>query len=135
MYLLDTNILSEFVRRTPSASLMEALRRRSPETLSTSCICVMELRHGAVRTQSPNALWSRIESLILKRVSVLEIRTEDAILAGDLLAHLWSIGKPIEVEDVLIAASALSRGLTVVTHNLNHFRRIPGLNVEDWLAS
>lgn len=93
----------------------------------------MELRHGAARTQNQSALWSRIESLILKRVSVLEIRTEDAVLAGDLLAHLWSIGKPIEVEDVLIGASALSRGLTVVTHNLNHFRRIPGLKVEDWL--
>jgi len=135
LYLLDTNILSEFVRKAPNARLMDALRRRMPEALSTSCICVMELRHGAVRTPSPTALWSRIESLILKRVSVLEIRTEDAILAGDLLAHLSSAGKPIGVEDVLIGATALSRGLTVVTHNVDHFRRIPGLNVEDWLAS
>ncbi len=95
----------------------------------------MELRHGAARTSSPSALWSRIENSILKRVSVFEVRAEDAILAGDLLAHLWSVGKPVEVEDVLIAASALSRGLTVVTHNVNHFRRIPGLKVEDWLAS
>ena len=135
MYLLDTNILSEFVKKTPNAGLMEALRQASPETLSTSCICVMELRHGAVRTQGSSALWNRIESQILKRVSVLEIRTEDAILAGDLLAHLWSVGKPIETEDILIGASALSRGLTVVTHNVSHFRRIPGLKVEDWLVS
>jgi tRNA(fMet)-specific endonuclease VapC len=48
---------------------------------------------------------------------------------------LWSVGKPIEAEDVLIGASVLSRGLTVVTHNVNHFRRIPGLKVEDWLTS
>jgi tRNA(fMet)-specific endonuclease VapC len=95
----------------------------------------MELRHGVVRTQGSSALWNRIESQILKRVSVLEIRTEDAILAGDLLAHLWSVGKPIETEDILIGASALSRGLTVVTHNVSHFRRIPGLKVEDWLVS
>jgi tRNA(fMet)-specific endonuclease VapC len=95
----------------------------------------MELRHGAIRTQSSGTLWGRIESQILERVSVLEIRTEDAILAGDLLAHLWSKGKPIETEDVLIGASALSRGFTVVTHNVNHFRRIPGLKVEDWLTS
>lgn len=135
MYLLDTNILSEFVRKTPNVGLTEALKRIAPETLSTSCICVMELRHGAIRTQSSGTLWGRIESQILKRVSVLEIRTEDAILAGDLLAHLWSKGKPIETEDVLIGASALSRGFTVVTHNVNHFRRIPGLKVEDWLTS
>ena len=95
----------------------------------------MELRHGAVRSPHANALWSRIESSILKHVSILEVRTDDAVLAGDLLAHLWSVGKPVEVEDVLIAASALSRGFTVVTHNVSHFRRIPGLKVEDWLAS
>jgi tRNA(fMet)-specific endonuclease VapC len=134
LYLLDTNILSELVRRKPRASLLDALRRTTPEMLSTSCICVMELRHGAVRTHGPNDLWSRIESQILARVTVLEIRVEDAILAGDVLAHLWSLGKPIETEDLLIGASALSRGLTVVTHNVSHFLRIPGLKVEDWLT-
>jgi tRNA(fMet)-specific endonuclease VapC len=135
LYLLDTNILSELVRKTPRASLIDALRRTAPEMLSTSCICAMELRHGAMRTNSPGGLWSRIESQILARLTVLDIRTEDAILAGDVLAHLWSVGKPIETEDVLIGASALSRGLTVVTHNVNRFRRIPGLKVEDWLTS
>lgn len=134
MYLLDTNILSELVKKSPNTNLMEALRRTSPETLSTSCICVMELRHGAVRTPASKTLWNRIESQILARVSVLDVRTEDAILAGDLLAHLWSVGRPIETEDVLIGASALARGLTVVTHNVSHFRRIPGLKVEDWLV-
>ena len=135
MYLLDTNVLSEFVRKSPNAKLLDEVRRRSPETLTTSCICVMELRHGAVRTGNAGALWSRIETLILRRVSVLEVRVEDAILAGEILASLWSAGKPIEVEDVLIAAGALSRGFTVVTHNVSHFRRIPGLKVEDWMAA
>lgn len=135
MYLLDTNILSQFIRKRPNAHLMEAVRHRTSEVLSTSCICVMELRHGAARSPSPETLWSRIEREILGRVSVLDIRTEDALLAGDLLAHLWSVGKPIEVEDLLIGASALSRRFTVVTHNVRHFRRIPGLSVKDWLGS
>lgn len=133
MYLLDTNILSELVRKKPNPNLMEALRRRPPEALATSCICVMELRHGAARSRNPHALWRRIEQDILERVAILAVTTEDALLAGDLQAQLWSLGKPIETEDLLIGASALSRGFAVVTHNVSHFRRLPGLRVEDWL--
>ena len=44
------------------------------------------------------------------------------MVAGDVLAHLWSVGRSIDVEDVLIGATALSRGLTVVTNNVAHFR-------------
>ena len=40
----------------------------------------------------------------------------------------------IDVEDVLIGATALTQGLGVVTNNVDHFRRIPGLRVEDWTA-
>lgn len=94
----------------------------------------MELRHGAVRRRNHGTLWRRIEREILERVEILGIGTEEAMVAGDVLAHLWSVGRSIDVEDVLIGATALSRGLTVVTNNVAHFRRIPDLSVEDWLA-
>ncbi|MEX0879795.1 MAG: PIN domain-containing protein [Thermoanaerobaculia bacterium] len=135
MYLLDTNILSELIRKRPNTSLMDTLRTCPADALSTSCICLMELRHGAARSRGPRALWRRIEHEILERVTVLEVRAEDALLAGDLQAELWALGKPIETEDLLIGASALARGFTVVTHNVSHFRRIPGLRVEDWMTS
>jgi hypothetical protein len=57
-----------------------------------------------------------------------------AISAGDILAHLRAKGRPIDVEDVLIGATALLKGLTVVTNNIKHFRQIPNLKVEDWLT-
>jgi tRNA(fMet)-specific endonuclease VapC len=94
----------------------------------------MELRHGAMRRRDHGTLWRRIEREILRRVEILGIGTEEALVAGDVLAHLWSIGKPLGVEDVLIGATALSRRLTVVTDNVAHFRRIPGLSVENWIA-
>ncbi|MGH7410097.1 MAG: PIN domain-containing protein [Candidatus Methylomirabilis sp.] len=134
MYLLDTNILSRLVRKPPDPHLLEKLRQHASDRLFTSCICVMELRHGAVRRRNHGNLWRRIEREILQRVEVLGIGTEEALVAGDVLAHLWSVGRTIDVEDVLIGATALSRGLTVVTNNVAHFGRIPDLSVEDWIA-
>lgn len=44
-------------------------------------------------------------------------------------------GTPIGSHDLFIAAHARSRGLTLVTHNLREFARVPGLKVADWLAA
>jgi tRNA(fMet)-specific endonuclease VapC len=134
VYLLDTNVLSLLVRAQPSAQLIRRLGERPAESLFTSCICVMELRHGAARRRDGGALWQRIEREILSRVRILAIGVEQALLAGDILAHPWAAGKPIDVEDVLIGATAISKGLTVVTNNLAHFQRIPNLQLEDWTA-
>jgi tRNA(fMet)-specific endonuclease VapC len=134
VYLLDTNVLSLLIKAKSSVALLENLRRHPVETLFTSCICVMELRHGAVRREDTGALWRRIEQEILSRVQVLDIGMAEAVLAGDILAHLRARGQPIDVEDVLIGATALSRGFAVVTNNLAHFRRIPSLRSEDWTS-
>lgn len=134
MYLLDTNVLSEVVRKRPNSGVMARLRAAPPESLFTSCICVMELRSGAARLQDHGSLWRRLEREILGAVEVLEVGLEEAKLAGDILAGLAASGTPIDVEDVLIGATALSRGLSVVTRNVRHFRRIPELSVEDWFA-
>ena len=134
MYLLDTNVLSHIVRRRPPAGLVERLQQHGSDPLFTSCICVMELRHGAMRRADHAALWSRIEREVLARVEILGVGADDGIIGGDVMAYLWTRGQMIDVEDVLIGATALTRSLTVVTNNLNHFRRIPRLRVEDWTA-
>jgi len=85
-----------------------------------------------MRHRDHGALWRRIEREILARLEILGLGTDEALRAGDLLAHLSTTGQPIDVEDVLIGATAVVRGLTVVTNNVRHFRRIPGLPVEDW---
>lgn len=135
MYLLDTNVLSQLVRKRPPVELTDRLRQHASDALFTSCICVMELRHGAMRRDDHGALWSRIEREILGRVEILGLAVGDALIAGDVLAYLWRRGRVIDVEDVLIGATALARELTVVTNNLDHFRRIPRLRVEDWMTS
>lgn len=132
MYLLDTNVLSQLVRKRPQRGLIERLAGEPAEVLFASCIAVMELRHGAVRRHDRGALWRRIEREILARVQVLGLGLEEALVAGNVQAHLWAAGEPIDLEDVLIGATALVRRLTVVTNNVRHFSRIPNLRVVDW---
>ncbi len=122
------------MRRRPPASLAERLRRHASDPLFTSCIRVMELRHGAMRRTDHGSLWARIQEEILSRVEVLGVGLDEAVVAGDTMAHLWARGQVIDVEDVLIGATAVERNLTVVTNNVDHFRRIPRLHVEDWTA-
>jgi len=55
------------------------------------------------------------------------------LAAGDILANLRKSGQTIGLEDVLIAASAITQQYTVVTANIRHFSRIAGLPVENWL--
>jgi predicted nucleic acid-binding protein len=88
VYLLDTNMVSHLLRKKPPSNLIERLRGIAPETLFTSCICIMELRHGTARLQDHGILWGRIERDILQWLKILPVGLEEALLAGDILAHL-----------------------------------------------
>lgn len=131
-YLLDTNALSECLRRQPSARFLERMVAARRNGLATSTICVMELRFGAARHPKGDALWSRIENELLGDLETLPVDEAVAIRAGELMADLERKGTPIGVEDVLIGATALANGLTVVTRNTRHLARLRGLEVEWW---
>jgi tRNA(fMet)-specific endonuclease VapC len=51
---------------------------------------------------------------------------------GEVRAKLLDQGQPVAAVDLMIAATALVRGFTVVTHNTQHFSKVPGLTVADW---
>lgn len=131
-YLLDTNVLSEVLKKHPEPRVLERLRSVPDHRLWTSAVCVMELRHGASRNPRRTDLWNRIASELLSRVRILPVGEGAAVRAGDLLAQLEGKGVTIGMEDVLIGATALEAGLTVVTRNIRHFERIPDLAVESW---
>ncbi|HEX4495900.1 MAG TPA: PIN domain-containing protein [Thermoanaerobaculia bacterium] len=131
-YLLDTNVLSELVRKRPSAAVLERIQGFPRKQLSTSSICVTELRYGAARHPQGGPLWARITSEVLGGLRILPVAQAEAERAGDLLAELDLRGTPIGIEDVLIGATALVHGLVVATRNVRHFDRIEGLTVESW---
>lgn len=131
-YLLDTNVLSEVIRKDPNRGVLQRLNEIAVRDVVTSAVCVAELRHGAARVAHGALLWQRIAREILSRVDILPMGEAEAVRAGDLLAILEARGEPIGIEDVWIGATALEHGLRVVTRNLKHFQRIPGLTSESW---
>ena len=133
MYLLDTNILSELIKKQPNAHLLARLNSASQIALSTSCICVMELRFGSALRNDFESFWSRVTDQILSRVKILPLDLPEALMAGDLLALLQRTGQQIGIEDVLIAATVLHHHCTLVTANTRHFIGIDKLAVENWL--
>jgi len=133
MYLLDTNILSELIRRKPNAHLLARLGAEPAHNLFTSCICIMELRFGSALREDFEKFWQKITKEIISRVNILPIGEKEGLVAGDILAGLRKTGQIIGLEDVLIAASAITNQNSVVTANTRHFSRITGLQVENWL--
>ena len=133
MYLLDTNILSELIKRHPSSHVLSRLGSKPAHTLFTSSICIMELRFGSALREDFEKFWQKISKEIISRVNIISIGAKEASAAGDILADLRKSGQTIGLEDVFIAASAITNQHTVVTANIRHFSRIRGLQVENWL--
>ncbi len=134
MYLLDTNILSNLMKRAPSTILIAKLASVPVEQQFTSSVTLGELVYGAGRATGRTAFFlQKLESLIATHLPILPF---DALAANhyrDIRAQLEAQGTPLDDADLRIAAIALARGLIVVTGNVRHFQRVPGLSVENWL--
>lgn len=127
--MLDTNALSELIRN-PHGSLAQKLNALAPDAVCTSIVAACELRFGAQRKGSA-PLTQRVEQL-LQAMTVLSLDTPADEHYADIRAALERSGTPIGSHDLLIAAHARSRDMTLLTRNLREFQRVPGLAVEDW---
>ncbi len=132
-YLLDTNILREFVRLRPDRNVARRLSQTPKENLFTSALCIAELRVWSRRGDDPGQRWEKVLSRITPNLTAaLPFNEGVAISAGDLLFDLQSAGWSLPPIDGLIAATALKHGMILVTRNLRDFDRIPGLVLENW---
>jgi len=132
LVLLDTNVLSEAVRKQPVLAVLKALRALRPEERFASEVTRYELRAGAARLDDGGRLWQRIQQEILPLVRWLPLDEAAALAAADIGAALKRRGETVEATDLFIAATAQVHGLIVSTRNVRHFERVPGLVVENW---
>jgi tRNA(fMet)-specific endonuclease VapC len=129
-FLLDTNMLSDLVRH-PQGVVAARITAEGENTICTSIIVAAELRFGAAKL-GPGKLADQVE-LILSALEILPLEAPADRQYGKIRHQLARQGTPIGPNDLLIAAHALSLGLTVVTANTREFTRVPGLKVENWL--
>jgi predicted nucleic acid-binding protein len=115
MYLLDTDVLSNLMKRSPSSALVSRVARVPPGEQFTSSITLGELVYGAHRLRDHTAaLLRRIDDTLLPNLSVLSFDTSAARRYGQLRAEMERKGTPIGDADMRIAAIALVHGLKVV---------------------
>lgn len=129
-YMLDTDI-SSFVIRGTNTKLNRKVASKAG-ALCMSAITYHELLYGA-RMRDSKRLESVIEALV-EMVPVVGFSAEAASRAGEIRSVLDKAGKTIGVMDALIAANALTEGCVLVTNNVAHFSRIPGLTLENWAS-
>jgi tRNA(fMet)-specific endonuclease VapC len=129
-YLLDTNVCVDYLNgRFPE--VVSRIQAVSPDDLCTSSVVAAELRYGADRSKQPKRNHARIDDL-LRELRCLAFDEASARLFGRVRAQLEGRGTPIGPYDMMIAAHALFLRCTLVTDNLEEFRRVSGLEVENW---
>jgi len=130
MYLLDTNICIYAIKQKHE-KLLVLLKEKSGEGLFISSLTVAELEFGVQNSRQVDT--NRIALLkFLSFFNILHFESSDAIEYGKIKTELRKKGQIIGQIDLLLAAQAVNRKMTLVTNNLKEFSRVNGLKVEDW---
>lgn len=136
-FLLDTNVVSEWVRQRPNAGVVAWLAEVDEDRVFLSVITLAELRHG-VRRLADGAKRRRLDAWLSDE---LPLRFEGRLLPidqpvadrwGEVVAERETAGRPIGVMDAFIAATANVRGLALVTRNERDFKAVVKEIVNPW---
>ena len=128
-YMLDADTVSYAIRG--QGRVGARLLEHRPSELCLSAVTLSELQFGADAKRSKKL--NRSIRAFIQDVHVAPFNEAAAERFGPVAAALARRGRPIGAFDTLMAAHALSLGLVVVTNNTKHFRRVPGLKLENWL--
>lgn len=132
--LLDTNILSHMMRDphgVAASQLKAAIDRDADVQVCTSVIVDCEIAFGLAR--KPSTARALAYADLQQIVEVLPLDEAVAPHYARIREHLERGGTPIGPNDLLIAAHAAALDAILVTDNEREFRRVPGLQVENWL--
>lgn len=135
-YLLDTCLLSEFVKPYPDSAVLAWMQERNETELFVSAMTIAELHRGVEKLPV-----SRRRSELAAWLQQLEIGFEGRVLSfTQKTAGVWatvcamaeSQGKPIAAFDSIIAATAVEHGFALVTRNIADFSQAPLVLINPW---
>lgn len=130
-FLLDTNIIGAAMRGEPRA-LLNRIANLAPERLHISSLVLAELEFGAEKSDRAAAILTAVRE-VTAGMTPAPFTANDAAIYSRIRTALERRGAGIGAMDTLIAAQAVARGLVLVTDNLREFRRVPGLQCENWM--
>jgi len=129
-YLLDTNACISYLNN-PVSPIRARLSQFQPSAIFICSVVKAELFYGVLNSGNPNKNMDKL-NFFLKQIQSLPFDDNAALFFGEVRAQLARIGRPIGPYDLQIAAIALQHKLTLVTHNMAEFSRVPALLCEDW---
>ena len=126
VYLIDTDWVIDCLRGVPSVA--RQFDRLLPEGIGLSIVSLAELLDGVVgsdrRSESELMLWEFLEDL-----EIINLDRETCLIFAEERVRLRSAGTIIGDMDLLIGATAMRHGLTLLTNNRRHFGRLQGLDI------
>jgi tRNA(fMet)-specific endonuclease VapC len=128
-HLLDTDTCVLWLRK--NLNVRQRLLRLRPDQVAVSVITAGELYYGAAKSAREAEETAKVEAL-LTPMTLLPLNDPILRSFGSLKAQFERVGERLDNFDLLIAATALAEGRILVTLNTRHFRRIDGLQLEDW---
>ncbi|MGH3546231.1 MAG: type II toxin-antitoxin system VapC family toxin [Mycobacteriales bacterium] len=136
-YLLDTNVVSEWTKPSPSSSVLRWFKQVDETTVFLSVITIAEIRQGIERlphTRKRERLEVWLEDDLLTRFAgrVVDIDQRTAAAWGKTTAHAARNGTPIGAMDAFVAASATVHRLTIATRNSKDFAQTGLPLVDPW---
>ena len=133
MFIFDTDVYTNVIRKVPSETLINRLKKVPRRDQFTTTITIGEVYYGIMKVSDKTKLLKLFEDVLLPRATILSFDFSAAKKYGEIRSLLEKQGTPLAHADLQIASIALSMNMTLITGNLKHFQRIPELAVENWL--
>lgn len=135
LYMLDTDTCSYLIRKRPVSVLteMDGATQQGHEIVISS-ITYAELKLGARRAQNTDKLLGLIDDLC---DCIHDIYPWDKVAAdrfAETQTYLLNKGTPIGPNDTMIAAHAMSCEAVLISNNTRHFKKVPGLTIDNWVS-
>lgn len=129
-YLLDTNICIYLIKQKPP-KVLTRFKTLALSDIGISSITVAELEYGVCKSQQQEKNRNALMQFLIP-LEIVEFDQAAATIYGSIRSDLEAKGLVIGSMDMLIAAHALSLGITLVSNNVREFSRIANLSLENW---
>lgn len=128
---LDTDFLVALLRKRKEAEERAGEYDAAGVDVATTSMNAFEIYLGAYRSKKRERNLREVDEL-LESLKILQLTKENSRKSSEILSRLLNGGTPIDLRDAIIGGIALNEGYTLITRNIDHFKRITGLSVEMW---